>query len=121
MMLGKILSIGQSRKKTLKRILQLLKDIDRNGYDGIGKPEPLKGDLSGYWSRRIDDCNRIVYKIEKMATAIPPALDGWLRLTKRKFCFIIAVVGMVQPDFSPVELVGYEDDEAGNPLALDNG
>lgn len=51
-------------KKTLKKILQLLKDIDRNGYVGLGKPEPLKGNLSGYWSRRIDDCNRIVYKIE---------------------------------------------------------
>lgn len=51
-------------KKTLKRILQLLKDIDRNGYDGIGKPERLTGDLSSYWSRRIDDCNRLVYRIE---------------------------------------------------------
>lgn len=51
-------------KKTLKRINELIKDIDRNGYTGIGKPEPLKGDLSGYWSRRIDDANRIVYKIE---------------------------------------------------------
>ena len=50
-------------KKTLKRILSLLKDIDRNGYTGIGKPEPLREDLSGYWSRRIDDTNRIVYKI----------------------------------------------------------
>ncbi len=51
-------------KKTLKRINQLLKDIDRNGYTGIGKPEPLRGNLSGYWSRRIDDCNRIVYRIK---------------------------------------------------------
>ena len=51
-------------RKTLKRILQLLRDIDRNGYRGIGKPEPLKEDLSGYWSRRIDDMNRIVYRIE---------------------------------------------------------
>ncbi len=51
-------------KKMLKRILQLLKDIDRNGYDGIGKPERLSGDLSSYWSRRIDDANRIVYRIE---------------------------------------------------------
>lgn len=51
-------------KKTLKSILQLLKVIERNGYEGIGKPEPLKGDLSKYWSRRIDDCNRIVYCIE---------------------------------------------------------
>ena len=51
-------------KKTLKRILQLLKDIERNGYEGIGKPERLTGDLSAYWSRRIDECNRIVYRIE---------------------------------------------------------
>ena len=41
----------------------MIKDIDRNGYTGIGKPEPLRDDLSGYWSRRIDDTNRIVYKI----------------------------------------------------------
>lgn len=51
-------------KKTLKRINQLIKDIERNGFEGIGKPEPLKGDYSGYWSRRIDDKNRLVYKIE---------------------------------------------------------
>lgn len=51
-------------RRTLRRILQLLKDIDRNGYAGIGKPEPLRGDLGGYWSRRIDGENRIVYKIE---------------------------------------------------------
>lgn len=51
-------------KKTLKRILQLLKDIERNGYVGIGKPEQLKGDLSNYWSRRIDEANRLVYRIE---------------------------------------------------------
>lgn len=50
-------------KKTLKRINQLLQDIERNGYNGIGKPEPLKNDFSGYWSRRIDDVNRLVYKI----------------------------------------------------------
>lgn len=50
-------------KKTLKRINMLLQDIDRNGYSGIGKPEPLKGNLQGYWSRRIDDVNRLVYRI----------------------------------------------------------
>lgn len=50
-------------KKTLRRINKLLQDIDRNGYNGVGKPEPLKGDLSGYWSVRIDDCNRIVFRI----------------------------------------------------------
>lgn len=51
-------------RKTLKRILTILKDIDSNGYEGIGKPERLSGDLSQYWSRRIDDCNRIVYRID---------------------------------------------------------
>lgn len=51
-------------RKTLRRINLILKDIDRNGYEGIGKPEPLKDKLTGYWSRRIDDYHRIVYKIE---------------------------------------------------------
>ena len=50
-------------KKTLKRINALLKDIERGGFDGKGKPEPLKGELSGFWSRRIDDTNRLVYRI----------------------------------------------------------
>ena len=50
-------------KKTLKRINQLLQDILRNGNDGIGKPEPLREDLSGFWSRRIDATNRLVYRI----------------------------------------------------------
>ncbi|MDR1923012.1 MAG: Txe/YoeB family addiction module toxin [Planctomycetaceae bacterium] len=50
-------------KKLLKRINQIIKEMERTPYEGIGKPEPLKGDLSGYWSRRIDDKNRIVYKV----------------------------------------------------------
>lgn len=50
-------------KKTLKRINMLLKDIERENFNGIGKPEPLKGDMSGFWSRRIDDVNRLVYRI----------------------------------------------------------
>jgi toxin YoeB len=50
-------------KKTAKRINQLIKDVERNGNDGIGKSEPLKGDLSGWWSKRIDDVNRLVYRI----------------------------------------------------------
>ncbi|MBP0965279.1 MAG: Txe/YoeB family addiction module toxin [Oscillospiraceae bacterium] len=54
---------GEDRK-TLKRINLLIKDIERNPFDGIGKAEPLKHDLSGLWSRRIDDVNRFVYKIE---------------------------------------------------------
>lgn len=49
-------------KKTLKRINELLRDIDRNGSVGIGKPEPLKN-YNGCWSRRIDEKNRIVYKM----------------------------------------------------------
>jgi toxin YoeB len=51
-------------RKTLKKINQLLIEILRNPFEGIGKPEPLKGDLSGYWSRRIDHKNRLVYKVE---------------------------------------------------------
>lgn len=52
-------------KKTLKRINALVKDIERgNGFDGIGKPEPLRGNLSGFWSRRIDDANRLVYRVK---------------------------------------------------------
>ena len=48
-------------KKMLKRINMLIKDIQRSTFDGIGKPEPLKGALNGLWSRRIDEANRIVY------------------------------------------------------------
>lgn len=48
-------------KKTLKKINALIRDIQRGPFDGVGKPEPLKGSLSGYWSRRIDETNRIVY------------------------------------------------------------
>lgn len=50
-------------KKTLKKINRLLTDIDRNGYNCAGKLEPLKNNLSGYWSVRIDDQNRIVFRI----------------------------------------------------------
>ena len=51
-------------KKTLKRINSLIKDAERNPFSGIGKPEPLKGNLSCFWSRRIDDTNRLVYRIK---------------------------------------------------------
>lgn len=50
-------------KKTLKRINQLIKDIQRNPFDGIGKPEPLKFDFSGLWSRRINQEHRLVYEV----------------------------------------------------------
>ncbi len=54
----------QVDKKTLKKINEILKDICRNSYEGIGKPEPLKHALSGYWSRRITDEHRLVYRVE---------------------------------------------------------
>lgn len=50
-------------RKTLKRINALLADIERNGHEGIGKPEPLKGTLSGFWSRRINEKDRLIYRI----------------------------------------------------------
>lgn len=51
-------------KKILKRINALIKDIQRTPFEGVGKPEPLKHALSGYWSRRINDEHRIVYKVD---------------------------------------------------------
>jgi toxin YoeB len=51
-------------KKTLQRINQLIKDIQRSPFEGIGKPEPLKHSMTGYWSRRINDEHRIVYKVD---------------------------------------------------------
>ncbi|MDT7858329.1 Txe/YoeB family addiction module toxin [Rubrivirga sp. S365] len=51
-------------RRRAKRIRALLKDIQRGPFEGIGKPEPLKGDLSGFWSRRIDDTHRVVYRVE---------------------------------------------------------
>lgn len=54
---------GQDRK-TLKRINDLLKDVQRHAFEGIGKPEPLCENLSGCWSRRIDETNRLVYRIQ---------------------------------------------------------
>lgn len=58
------LSFQQDTKK-LKKINDLIKSITRNGYKCIGKPEPLKENLSGFWSVRIDKCNRLVFTIEK--------------------------------------------------------
>ena len=51
-------------RKTLKRINKLIQSCLREPFDGIGKPEPLKESLSGFWSRRIDDTNRLVYRVE---------------------------------------------------------
>ena len=52
-------------RKTLKKINALLNDISRSGNEGIGKPEPLAGELSGFWSRRINDKDRLIYKIDE--------------------------------------------------------
>ncbi|MGC4894541.1 Txe/YoeB family addiction module toxin [Micromonospora sp. DT31] len=52
-------------RNLVKRINDLVADVMRNGYEGIGKPEPLRGELSGFWSRRIDREHRLVYRITK--------------------------------------------------------
>ena len=51
-------------KKTLKRINKLISDIQRAPFAGVGKPEPLKENMTGFWSRRIDDTNRLVYAVD---------------------------------------------------------
>lgn len=62
-------------KKNFKRINQLIKDICRTPFEGIGKPEPLKGNLSGFWSRRIDGEHRIVYVVEEDSIVIIACRD----------------------------------------------
>ena len=57
--------LQENDKKLLKRVNLLVKDILRNSFDGIGKPEPLKANLSGYWSRRISSEHRLVYEISE--------------------------------------------------------
>jgi len=57
-------------KKILIRVNQLIKEIQRTPFEGIGKPEPLKHNLSGYWSRRINDEHRIVYKLTENSLLI---------------------------------------------------
>jgi len=57
-------------RKTLKRINNLIKDVKRDSFVGIGKPEPLKESLSGLWSRRIDDTNRLVYAVDDVDITI---------------------------------------------------
>ena len=57
-------------KKILKRINQLITECQRDPFEGIGKPEPLKGNLTGAWSRRIDDANRLIYTADDDAVRI---------------------------------------------------
>jgi len=57
-------------KKTLNRINKLIRDVKRSPFEGIGKPEPLRENLTGFWSRRIDDTNRLVYAVDNYAITI---------------------------------------------------
>ena len=57
-------------RSMLRRINQLIKDVRRSPYDGIGKPEPLKHQLAGWWSRRIDSEHRFVYRVTEQAIEI---------------------------------------------------
>ena len=57
-------------KNTLKRINKLINDVKHSPFEGIGKPEPLKESLTGFWSRRIDDTNRLVYVVDDEAIAV---------------------------------------------------
>lgn len=61
---GKTTFTGRDRTKDLKRISLLIRETMRNPFDGIGKPEPLRENLGGFWSRRIDDTNRLVYVVD---------------------------------------------------------
>ncbi|EUJ34189.1 Txe/YoeB family addiction module toxin [Brochothrix campestris] len=68
---------NQGDKNTIKKINRLIKDIDRNPFEGIGKPEPLKHELSGKWSRRITDEHRLIYSIVDEALYIYSAKDHY--------------------------------------------
>ncbi len=68
---------GQDREKTLKRINDLLRDMQREPFEGIGKPEPLKHQLAGFWSRRIDDTHRLVYAVDGDCLLIAQCRDHY--------------------------------------------
>lgn len=61
---GQYLYWQQADTKTLKKVNRLIEEIDRMGHEGTGKPEPLSGDLSGYWSRRINEKDRLIYSFD---------------------------------------------------------
>ncbi len=56
---------AKENKDIFDKINELIVDIDRNFFKGLGKPEPLKGNFQGYWSRRINDAHRLIYRVEK--------------------------------------------------------
>ncbi len=67
----------QGNKSNIKKINKLIKDIDRSPFNGLGKPEPLKHDLSGKWSRRITDEHRLIYRVENETIFIYSAKDNY--------------------------------------------
>jgi len=67
---GRLSLLANPRQKTLKRINHVLREILREPFTGIGKPEPLRENLTGYWSRRIDDTHRLIYAIEEQAIIV---------------------------------------------------
>jgi toxin YoeB len=68
----------QSRdKKTLKRINTLVKECQREPFDGIGKPEQLRGDMAGWWSRKIDDKHRVIYQADEKTVTILACRDHY--------------------------------------------
>lgn len=67
----------QGNKSNIKKINKLIKDIDRSPFAGLGKPEPLKHDLSGKWSRRITDEHRLIYRVENETIFIYSAKDHY--------------------------------------------
>ena len=91
-------------KKIFKRILELIKDIDRNGYTGIGKPEPLKYDLSGYWSRELENCKSNFCFSEKF--------DGSSREEIREYIKQAKKVGALES----VSLPNYETESQLNQI-----
>ncbi|RXZ42698.1 Txe/YoeB family addiction module toxin [Crenobacter cavernae] len=67
----------QADKRMLRRINELVKDIQRNPFSGIGKPEPLKHQLAGFWSRRIDERHRLVYAVDDDTLTIIQCRDHY--------------------------------------------
>ena len=74
---GQYQELQEKDKRLVKKINTLIKDIKRNGNEGIGKPELLQHELSGYWSRRIDDKNRLVYKISDTQITIVACANNY--------------------------------------------
>jgi toxin YoeB len=72
-------TLSQTNPKMVKKILDLIDDIIKHPFAGIGKPEPLKHDHKGYWSRRITDEHRLIYKVDAEQNIIITALQGHYR------------------------------------------